>query len=96
MSNRLYLNPTYYHERCQPGQMAAYLLGLGLMPPPTQQEIQVAVAAANYLLDSPIPGPEPANVPNDNKDEKIDPQLRNLQLPQLNPPQGKFRRWMMC
>ena len=47
-SNGFYPNPTYFRARRQPGEMAAYLLGMGPMPPPTQQEI--AVAAANCML----------------------------------------------
>ena len=70
MSNNFYPNPSYYREHRQPGQMAAYLLGMGPMPPPTQQEI--AVATANYLLDNNNPGPP--NVLDDNGE--IDPQLR--------------------
>lgn len=38
--------------------MAAYLLNMGPMPPPTQQEI--AVATMNHLLDNPS-SPGPAN-----------------------------------
>ena len=38
--------------------MAAYLLGMGPMPPPTQQEM--AIATANYILNNPTP--VPANI----------------------------------
>ncbi len=78
MSNLSY-NPAYYRERRQPGQLAAYLLGMGPMPPPTQQEI--AVAAANYMLDNPAgpPGPPFHRDNNEFEDQNIDPQLRPQQ-----------------
>lgn len=73
--------------------MAAYLLGMGPMPLPTQQEM--AIATANYILDNPTPGP--ANVHN-NSEENIDPQLLNLQLSQVNHPQSKPHNiiWWWC
>ncbi|PPQ92910.1 hypothetical protein CVT25_009181, partial [Psilocybe cyanescens] len=67
-------NLAYYRQRRQPGPMAAFLLGAGPMPPPTQQEI--AVAIANCMPDNATPGP--ANFHNDDNDdneENIDPQL---------------------
>ena len=90
MSNSFYPNPTYYRERRQPrrqpGQMAAYLLGMGPMPPPTQEEI--AVATANYLLDNPNPGPANLNV-HDNDPEEDHIGTQQSQLPQVNHPQCK-------
>ncbi|KAF8811481.1 hypothetical protein BYT27DRAFT_7277025 [Phlegmacium glaucopus] len=83
-SNRFYPNPTYFRARRQPGEMAAYLLGMGPMPPPTQQEI--AVAAANRMLDNATPGP--ANIHDDLREENIDPQLRTQQVTQVDPPAG--------
>ena len=65
--------------------MAAFLLGMGPMPPPTQQEL--AVAAANHLLDNVTPGP--ANVHDDNGEENIDPQLRTQQVAPANRPLSK-------
>ena len=85
MSNSFNPNPTYYRNR-QPGQLASFLLGMGPMPPPTQQEI--AVAAANRMLDNMTPGP--ADVRDNEGDENIDPQLRIQQpIHQVNQPLGK-------
>lgn len=53
MDNNHYPN-AYYNfnaQQRQPGQMAAYLLGMGPMPPPQPEE--VAVALANHALDYP-------------------------------------------
>jgi hypothetical protein len=75
-------NPTYYQQRRQPGQIAAFLLGAGPMLPPTQQEN--AVAMANRALDNPTPGPVDTY-----NDENIDPQLRTQHTPQGNQPQSK-------
>ncbi|KAF8799498.1 hypothetical protein BYT27DRAFT_7176287 [Phlegmacium glaucopus] len=61
--------------------MAAFLLGAGPMPPPTQQEI--AVAMANHMLDNATPGP--ANVGNNNADENINPELRSQPIPEGYP-----------
>lgn len=89
MSNSFYPNPTYYRERRQPGQMAAFLLGMGPMPPPTQQEL--ALATANHVLDNPIPGR--ANVHDDNGEENIDPQLRTQQDIPVNHPLSESLQW---
>jgi len=77
------MNPTYFQQRHQPGQMAAFFLGAGPMPPPTQQEI--AVAMANQILNNATP--EPANVGNDDADENIDPELRSQTIPESYQPQ---------
>jgi hypothetical protein len=72
-----------YRERRQPGQLAAFLLGMGPMPPPTQQEL--AIAAANHMLDNAAPGPA-----NDTSgEENIDPQLRTQQVALANHPLSK-------
>jgi hypothetical protein len=43
-------NNTYHNnQRRQPGQMAAFLLGMGPPPPPQPQDF--AVAIANHMLD---------------------------------------------
>jgi len=52
---------------------AAYLLGLGLMPPPCPEEI--AIAMTNCLLNNPL---EQNLAP---EDENIDPQLCAFQPP---------------
>lgn len=52
-------NAYYNNQRRQPGQMAAFLLGMGPPPPPQPQDL--AVAIANHMLDHP--------------DNNIDPQL---------------------
>ena len=58
-------------------QTAAYLLGLGPMPPPRPQDI--AVAVMNHRLDNP-PADEIGYVVAGNiGEENIDPQLRNGQ-----------------
>ncbi|KJA13537.1 hypothetical protein HYPSUDRAFT_151502 [Hypholoma sublateritium FD-334 SS-4] len=84
MLNQSY-NPAYYQDRRQPGQLTTYLLGMGPMPPPMQQEI--AVATANYMLDNPAaaagiaqPAPGPSNLRENSEDENIDPQLRPQQV----------------
>ncbi|PPQ81018.1 hypothetical protein CVT25_014526 [Psilocybe cyanescens] len=79
MSNSFHPNPIYYQQHRQPGQMAAYLLGMGPTPPLTQPEI--AVATANRMLNN-MPS-EPAN---DVGEENIDPQLHNQQVYQVEPP----------
>ena len=83
MSNSFNPNPTYYRNRCEPGQLAAFLLGMSPMPPPTQQEI--AVAAANRMLEN----PGSADVHDDEGDENIDPRLRVQPTHQVNQPLGK-------
>ena len=85
MSNHFNPNPTYYRERRQPGQLAAFLLGMGPMPPLTQQEL--ALAATNHMLENAIPGP--ANVHDDDGEENIDPQLRTQQVALANHPLSK-------
>jgi hypothetical protein len=51
MANNLYPNTNYYNaQQRQPGQMAAYLLGMAPMPPRPKE---VAVALANHALDHP-------------------------------------------
>jgi len=69
MSSHFTPNHTYNREHRQPGQLAAFPLGMGPMPPPTQQEL--AVATANHMLDNATPGPANVHV----GEEKIDPQL---------------------
>lgn len=78
-------NPIYYQECCQPVQLAAFLLDMGPMPPPTQQEL--TFAAANHILDNATPGP--ANVRNDDGEENLDPQLRTQQVALANLPLSK-------
>ena len=51
MHNNNYQNTYYNNQRRQPGQMAAFLLGMGPLPPPQPQD--VAVALANHMLDHP-------------------------------------------
>ena len=80
-SNGFYPNPTYFQACHQPGEMAAYLLGMGPMLPPTQQEI--AVAAANHMLDNATPGP--ANIRDALREENINPQLCTQQFAQVDP-----------
>jgi len=54
------LQNAYYNNQCrQPGQLAAYLLGMGPPPPPQPEDFTVAIA--NHMLDHP--------------DDNIDPQL---------------------
>lgn len=84
MSNSFNPNPTYYWNRCEPGQLAAFLLGMGPMLPLTQWEI--AVAAANRMLDNPGPA---SDVHNDEGDENINPQLHIQPIHQVNQPLGK-------
>jgi hypothetical protein len=60
MANNLYPNAYYNTQQRQPGQMAAYMLGMAPMPPPQPEE--VAVALANHMLDHP--------------DANLDPQFR--------------------
>ena len=70
MANNIYHNPNYnFPQPRNGGGMAAYLLGMGPMPPPRPQD--VAVAMANHLLDHSAPGLHD----NDNDEENIDPQL---------------------
>ena len=59
-------------------QTAAYLLGLGPMPPPCPQDI--AVAMMNHCLDN-LPADEIGNVvvAGNIREENIDPQLYNGQ-----------------
>jgi hypothetical protein len=84
--NHFYPNPTHYRERRKPGQMAAFLLGMGPMPPPTQEEL--AFAAANYMFDNATPGP--ANH-NDDEEENTDPQLHTHQaVPANHPPSESY------
>jgi hypothetical protein len=87
MSNHFFPNPTYYRERRQPGQMAAYLLGMGPMPPPTQQEL--AVATANHMLDN-VLAPGPANFHDNNGEQNIDPQLCTQQAVPMNHSLSEF------
>jgi len=63
MANNLYPNAYYNAQHQQPGQMAAYLLGMAPMPPPQPEE--VAVALANHMLDHP--------------DDNLNPHLHNAQ-----------------
>ena len=65
--------------------MAAFLLGMGPMPPLTQQEI--AIATANRMLDNATPGP--ATICDGNGEENIDPLLHNQQAAPLNQPPSK-------
>ena len=67
--------------------MAAYLLGMGPMPPPTQEEL--AVAAANYMLDN-APGPANHVIHDDDDEENIDPLLRAQQAVPANHPSESY------
>lgn len=58
------------NQHRQPGGMAAFLLGMGEMPPPRNQDI--AVAMANHMLDNQFQGPVNAIV----QDENINHELR--------------------
>ena len=63
-------------------ETAAYLLGVGPMPPPRPQDI--AVAVTNHLLDNPPAPNQPYQPYQPFADENIDPQLRAAQP--LQPP----------
>lgn len=72
MANNIYHDPNYNFPPARAqnhGGMAAYLLGMGPMPPPQPQDL--AVAMANHMLDNPHAGAD-----DDDEDENIDPQLR--------------------
>ena len=74
MANNIYHNPNYnFPQRRNGGGVAAYLLGMGPMPPPQPQDI--AVGMANHLLDHQAAGPGL----DDDADENIDPQLQGQQ-----------------
>jgi len=49
MDNIIYQNANYNNQCRQPGQMAAFLLGMGPPPPPQPQDFVVAIA--NHMLD---------------------------------------------
>ena len=67
----------YNPQPCQPGAMAAYLLGMGDMPPPRHQDF--AVTIANHFLDNQNQGyHQAAGAEGNNNNENIDPQLRGL------------------
>lgn len=83
MSNHFNPNRTYNREHRQPKQLAAFLLGTGPTPPPTQQEL--AIATANHMLDNTTPGAADLH---DGK-EKIYPQLRTQQVAPTNRPLSK-------
>ncbi|EDR12464.1 uncharacterized protein LACBIDRAFT_311891 [Laccaria bicolor S238N-H82] len=74
MASNFYPNHFAHPPQSQrePAQQAAYLLGMGPMPPPRPQE--VAVAAAMHLLNH--------NSPDDSDEENIDPQLRRQEQTQ--------------
>jgi hypothetical protein len=84
MSNHFDPN-TYNREHRQHGQLAAFLLGIRPMPPPTQQELSVAMA--NHLFDNGTPRPADLH----DRKEKIDPQLCTAQgvAPARNRPLSK-------
>lgn len=96
MANNIYHNPNYnFPQPRQPRNghgMAAYLLGMGPMPPSRPQD--VAVAMANRMLDNQAAGLDDDD---DDEDENIDPQLRGPQLPQvLAGKANKFRHCNSC
>lgn len=67
MANNIYPNPNYNFPQIRNGDgVAAYLLGVGPMPPPHPQNI--AVGMGNHLLDRQAAGLD------DDVDENIDPQ----------------------
>ena len=80
MADRFYPNQFTHppQPRREPAQRAAYLLGMGPMPPPRPQE--VAVAAAVHLLDH--------GSGNDSDEENIDPQLRRQEQTQAYEDKG--------
>jgi hypothetical protein len=87
MANNIYHNSNYNfpQQPRQPGGMAAYLLGMGEMPPPCPQDI--AVALFNRAIDN--PGFDAAagadDHDEDDEDENIDPQLMGLPHTQAAP-----------
>jgi hypothetical protein len=83
MSNHFNPNRTYNREHRQPEQLAAFLLRMGPMQPPIQQEL--VVDTANHMLDNATPGPVDLH---DGK-EKIDLQLRTQQVAPTNHPLSK-------
>lgn len=68
---------------------ALFLLDLGPMHPPTQQEI--AVATANRMLNNATPGPAIIDIHDGNgeESENTDPLFRNQQVAELNRPPSK-------
>jgi hypothetical protein len=70
MANNIYHNPNYNFPQPRNGiGRTAYLLGIGLMPPPCPQDI--AVAMANHLLDHQATGLDD----DDDNNKNINPQL---------------------
>jgi len=79
------LNNNYLlNNQCpQPGGMFPYLLGMGEMPPPFNQDL--AVALTNHMLDDPNLGPAFRLDPNINQQLQMQPVPQMLPTPQNAP-----------
>ena len=84
MANNNFIASANFPACRQPGHWGGYLLGVRQAPPPpTQQELGVALT--NHLLDGGQLPQEEEESSNDNENSNIDPQL--LQIPNAHFPQ---------